>query len=137
VTTINGGQTFASCGTGDTCIYKDLISGLFVTGILASGGNTTNTTTPATYHWAAALQACATSTYGGYPAGSWRLPTQKETIALYVNGLASIASTNFNIFTSYTWTASTGASTGNGFVFSISIQAYSSKSNLFNAFCVK
>jgi len=142
VTTLDGGQTFTSCGTGNTCIYKDLTSGLQVSGILASGGNTTDTTTPATYHWAAAVHACATSTYGGYGAGSWRLATQKEALALYMTGLVALTGANFMSLTnlqSYVWTSTTSPSSTNGGYFLGTAGSYqhTGKSSLLAAFCVK
>jgi len=111
VTTTNGGTSNVACGTSNTCIYKDLISNLQVTGILASGSNTTSNTSPAGYTWSGAVIACAGSTYGGYAAGTWRLPTQKETISMYLHGIVSMANANFmsltNMQTYSLWTAST------------------------------
>jgi len=110
VTTTNGGASNVACGTG-TCIYKDQITNLQVTGILASGSNTTSTTTPATYTWSAAVNACAGSTYGGFTAGTWRLPTQKELMSLYEHGIVSVVSANFmslaNMQANYFWSSST------------------------------
>jgi hypothetical protein len=110
-TTTDGGTSFTNCGTSSTCIYQDRITNLQVTGILASGGNTTNTTTPATYAWNTAVQACAASTYGGYSAGTWRLPTQKELMSLYEHGIASIVGSSFitltNMQTDNFWSSST------------------------------
>jgi hypothetical protein len=109
-TTTNGGTSFTTCGTSSTCIYQDRITNLQVTGILASGSNTTNTTTPATYAWNTAVQTCNSSTYGGYAAGSWRLPTQKELMSLYEHGIVSLAGANFisldNIQNTYFWSSS-------------------------------
>ena len=109
VTTTNGGTSNVACGTS-ACIYKDQITNLQVTGILASGSNTTDTTTPATYTWSAAVNACAGSTYGGFTAGTWRLPTQKELMSLYEHGIAAMVGTNFMSLanmTNYFWSSST------------------------------
>ena len=97
VTTTDGGVSNVACGTSSTCIYKDQISNLQVTGILQSGNyNQTSTSSPeSSLAWNAAQQACAGSTYGGYAAGTWRLPTQKELMSLYEHGIASLASANF------------------------------------------
>ena len=84
-----------------------------MTGILASGGNTTNTTTPVTYAWNAAVQTCNSSTYGGYAAGSWRLPTQKELMSLYEHGIVSLAGASFMTLANmrnYYWSSSTASS---------------------------
>ena len=116
VTTINGGASNVACGTSSTCIYQDNVTKLQITGVISGSSpwNTTNTASPATFNWNAGVQACAGSTYGGYAAGTWRLPTQKEAYALYEHGIASLASSNFatssNLNSAY-WTASTVGTT--------------------------
>ena len=97
VTTTSGGAFFTTCGTSGTCIYKDLISNLQVTGVLSSGANYTTPGSPAIFAWNAAVNACNGSTYGGYPAGTWRLPTQKELFALVEHGMAKLAGTGFAV----------------------------------------
>ena len=114
VTTTNGGTTQVTCGTDDTCIQMDTTTNLKVTGIIeAASPNTTDNATPLTAIWSAAVNTCNSSTYGGYPAGTWRLPTQKELMSLYVNGIASKQSSTFvtlaNMQAKF-WTASTDAS---------------------------
>lgn len=85
-TTTDGGSTFTTCSSAPTsCIYKDKISNLEVTAIVSN----TN------LGWPAAVQECYTSSYGGYSAGAWRLPTQKELMALYEHGIVSKASGDF------------------------------------------
>ena len=85
-TTTDGGSTFTTCSSSPSnCIYKDKISNLEVTAIVSN----TN------LGWPAAVQACDTSAYGGYGAGAWRLPTQKELMALYEHGIVSKASNDF------------------------------------------
>jgi hypothetical protein len=111
-TTSNGGTSFTTCGTSSTCIYQDRITNLQVTGTISGGSpyNTTNTGSPASLAWNTAVQACAASTYGGYAAGSWRLPTQKELMSLYEHGIVSIAGANFisldNMQNNYFWSSS-------------------------------
>ena len=97
VTTTDGGVSNVACGTSSTCIYKDQISNLQVTGILQSGNyNQTSTSSPeSSLAWNAAQQACAGSTYGGYAAGTWRLPTQKELMSIYEHGVTSLANADF------------------------------------------
>ena len=97
VTTTDGGVSNVACGTSSTCIYKDQISNLQVTGILQSGNyNQTSTSSPeSSIAWNAAVQACAGSTYGGYAAGTWRLPTQKELMSIYEHGVTSLANADF------------------------------------------
>ncbi len=110
-TTLDGGATFVPCGTSSVCIAKDMMSNLEVTGILSSSGNTTSTVSPGQFPWNIAINKCAASTYGGYTAGTWRLPTQKEMLNLYLHGIAGIAGYNFmnqahmtnNMWTSTSW----------------------------------
>jgi len=95
VTTTNGGTSFTMCGTGRTCIYKDQISNLQVTGRLDATGNLTDYTNGGAFTQYGAVQVCNSSTYGGYSAGTWRLPTQKELMSLYEHGVVSLQSSNF------------------------------------------
>lgn len=113
VTTTNGGISLTTCGTSGTCIYRDELSGLRVTGVLSSGNNTTNTSSPATFTWIAAINACNGSTYGGYAAGTWRLPTQKELMSLNQHAIISRVVSGFHTLPNlqnYYW-SSTGNST--------------------------
>ena len=84
VTTADGGSTTAPCDANGTCIYKDKISNLAVSEVLAAASD-----------WPGAFQACDSSTHGGFGQGVWRLPTQKELMSLYEHGIASVASANF------------------------------------------
>jgi hypothetical protein len=95
VTTIDGGVSRVACGTSNTCIYKDRITSLEVTGILDAIGNATSTTAPGSYTWSDGMRKCNSSTYGGYPAGTWRLPTQKELIELYAHGMTALVHESF------------------------------------------
>jgi len=68
VTTTDGGTTFTTCASSAAnCQYKDNITNLVTTKVVSASST-----------WIAAVNACAGSTYGGYAAGTWRLPTQKE-----------------------------------------------------------
>ena len=141
VTTINGGGSTTSCGTSSTCIYKDLITNLQVTGVLASGYNTT-TASPTAVQWNSAVQACNGSTYGGYAAGSWRLPTAKELISLYSDGLRPLLGTSsFNVAPSTAlWSATSfSASTTMGLTLTPSngTVATASKTMTYNVVCVR
>ncbi len=84
-TTTDAGVNFSTCATASSdCQYKDKISNLVVT----------KTFTPAST-WTGAMSACSSSNYGGFAAGTWRLPTQKELLSLYEHGIASKVSTDF------------------------------------------
>ena len=89
--------------TGADCLLKDTISGL----------QWTKTYTPTT--WTAAKNACAGLTYHGI--SGWRLPSEKELLGAYVNGIAApmlgtgIAFTDDTLFWSSTdYTLGSGAS---------------------------
>ena len=114
VTTTNGGTSLIPCGSGtsNTCIYKDKISNLQVTDPLDSTGKTTDPAAPATFDWATAINTCNSSTYGGYPVGSWRLPTQKELMSLYEHGMVSLKAADAAALANlqvHFWSASTDA----------------------------
>ena len=89
-----------SCaGNASKCMYKDNTSGLTVTKNIASADA-----------WDTAVQACNSSTYGSMTAGTWRLPTQKELMQLYNDGLVSLASSNYMTLATMTyffWTSTT------------------------------
>ncbi|MBM4253942.1 MAG: DUF1566 domain-containing protein [Deltaproteobacteria bacterium] len=111
VTTTNGGGTATTCATSpESCQYKDKITNLVTTKVISTA-----------FAWNTALSTCAGSTYGGFAAGTWRLPTQKELMSMYEHGITSIclksvdfmmlakmqtdfwsSSTNSN-FTTYAW----------------------------------
>jgi hypothetical protein len=103
--TTDGGNTPSTCDGTNPCAYQDQISNLLVSTRLAASAD-----------WPTAIDTCASSQHGGYPAGSWRLPTQRELMSLYEHGIVSIASTNFislaNMQTGY-WSASSDATTSN------------------------
>jgi hypothetical protein len=145
VTTTNGGSSTTTCASG-TCIYKDKISNLQVTGILAAGGNTSTTATPGTFAWNVALSTCNSSTYGGYAAGTWRLPTQKELMSMYEHGIASLHSPDFMSLANmrnYFWSSSTYSPNTPGQAWGV-ILAYgnttnygSTKTNAHSVVCVR
>jgi len=85
VTTTDGGSTASTCASSPAaCQYKDNITNLVTTKVVSTSST-----------WSAAVNACASSTYGGYAAGTWRLPTQKELLSMYEHGVVSLVSANF------------------------------------------
>ena len=84
VTTTNGGTSKVDCGTSNTCIYQDNVAGLMVTKVVNGGSN-----------WLTAVDSCSNSTYGGYGAGTWRLPTKEELLSLVADGIFDKASDDF------------------------------------------
>lgn len=88
--------------TPASCQYQDNTSGLIVTKNISNSAN-----------WTTAMQDCASSTYGGASAGTWRLPTQKELMTLYINGVTSVAGPDFMTLASMQgsfWSSSTRSS---------------------------
>ncbi len=70
----NGNQSF-------TEVWRDELTGMLVTNVLYSGGGSTS--------WSQALALC--SSISGSVAGTgWRLPTHKEALQLYVDGIAKV-----------------------------------------------
>jgi hypothetical protein len=102
VTTTDGGNTTSTCATSPAaCQYKDNITNLVTTKVVSASST-----------WSAAVNACASSTYGGYAAGTWRLPTQKELMSLYEHGIVSLANANFMTranMQNYFWSSSSGS----------------------------
>ena len=109
VTTANGGSTTTTCAlSAANCQYRDNITNMVVSKNISLSAS-----------WSTAIKACNSSTYGGYAAGTWRVPTQKELMAIYEHGLVSLASTNFMTLATLTtysfWTSTNYAlDTNNG-----------------------
>ena len=106
VTTTDGGSTTTTCALSSAnCQYRDNITNLVVTKAISLSST-----------WTASVQGCNSSTYGGFIAGTWRLPTEKELLSLYQHGIVSLASANFitqaNLQTWF-WSSSTQATTTN------------------------
>lgn len=113
MTTIDGGSTHIACDPESTCIYQENNTGLQVTAALWTNSDS-SILNPSTFSWSDALTACKNSTYGGYPVGTWRLPTQKELMNLYLNGSANLGgilftSTGGNLMWSSTTNKTAGA----------------------------
>ena len=100
MTTADGGTTVSTCAaSAANCQFKDNITNLVTTKVVSASST-----------WSAAVNACASSTYGGYAAGTWRLPTQKELMAQYEHGIVSLVSANFMTLANmqnYFWSSST------------------------------
>ncbi len=62
-------------------IWRDELTGLYFTNILYDGSGS--------LHWAGAMQMCL-DLNSGDGAGNWRLPTQKELLQLYVDGISRL-----------------------------------------------
>lgn len=87
------------CNGTEACVYKDQITGL----IWARGDATLR-------NWETAITYCEGLTSGGYT--DWRLPTQKELLQGYTDGIWSQNTpTKLNLSANYFWTATTSAST--------------------------
>ena len=134
VTTTNGGTTFTTCALSSAnCQYKDNITNLVTTKVVSASST-----------WSAAVNACASSTYGGYAAGTWRLPTQKELMSQYEHGIVSLVSANFMTLVNmqnYFWSSSTNStSTTNAWGVGLAggtTDDYNTKAYSFCVSCVK
>ena len=131
VTTVDGGMTTITCAASSAnCQYRDKISNLVVTKNIGSAT------------WSGALQACNSSFYGGFNAGTWRLPTQKELMSLYEHGLASLASANFMTIATMQgsfWSSTTNSSSSaNGWSGNLMGPYFGNpKNNSYGFFCVR
>jgi hypothetical protein len=83
-----------------THIHQDLLTGTYFTNPLANAS--ANPSTGVT--WASALTLC-NGLSGGTGGSGWRLPTQKELLQLYVNGLSSYYATDYYGF----WASTTSS----------------------------
>jgi len=134
VTTTDGGSTLSTCASSAAaCQYKDNITNLVTTKVVSTPSN-----------WSVAVNACASSTYGGYAAGTWRLPTQKELMSQYEHGIVSVVSANFmslaNMQAHYFWSSSTN-STSTTYAWNVllayGVTDYGTKTNTNYVSCVK
>jgi hypothetical protein len=58
--------------------------------------------------WEDAITNCYSSSYGGQTPGTWRLPTQKELMQAYINGIWTLKNSNhLNLNTNYIWSSTT------------------------------
>lgn len=83
-----------------TKVFRDDLTGLYFSNVLVDSG--TGMT------WPQALSFCA-GLNGGTAGNGWRVPTQKELMQLYINGVSKLA--DLGNVTQYFWSSSTLSST--------------------------
>ncbi|MGE0172685.1 MAG: DUF1566 domain-containing protein, partial [Oligoflexales bacterium] len=84
-----------ACSGAEHCVFVDRISGM----MWAKDNGTA-------YNFEGAITLCEGLTYGGY--GDWRLPTQKELMQAYVDGIWSRkAATGLSLATASYWSSTT------------------------------
>lgn len=82
------------CNGSESCVYKDRLTGLYWSREITSST------------WETAITSCEESTSGGY--SDWRLPTQKEMMQAYTNGLWNLrAASKLNLTMAYYWSSTT------------------------------
>lgn len=85
------------CNGTEDCIFKDRLTGIYWT-------KRFTTVMP----WENAVNYCHSLNYGGQTAGTWRLPTQKETMQAYINGIWLLKDpTKLDLIADNVWSAST------------------------------
>jgi len=132
VTTTNGGSTITTCAASPaSCQYKDKITNLVTTKVISTA-----------LAWNTALSTCNSSTYGGYAAGTWRLPTQKELLSMYEHGITSLDSANFMTLANmrnYFWSSSTTNLTTSAWNVGLAFgtPGYTDKTNATYVVCVR
>jgi hypothetical protein len=82
------------CNGGEACLFKDAL-----TGLLWIRGDSTQRS------WESAISYCDNLNYGGY--SDWRLPTQKELMQAYVDGIWSQRGPSKLSLMSYVWSGTT------------------------------
>ena len=82
------------CNGGEACLIKDTL-----TGLLWTRGDSTQRS------WESTISYCENLNYGGY--SDWRLPTQKELMQAYVDGIWSQRGPTKLSLMSYVWSATT------------------------------
>ncbi len=93
--TVNG-----LCDGAEACVFIDRITGLMWTKEQGTGSTL--------YSWQDAITQCDNLNYGGYT--DWRLPTQKEMMQAYTDGIWSQKATDKLSLTSNAyWSSSTGS----------------------------
>jgi hypothetical protein len=94
-----GTSSNGTCDGGEACVFLDRITNL----MWAQNNGTT-------YLWEAAVTYCEDLNYGSYT--DWRLPTHKELLTAYVDGIWSLkAATKLNLPNGYTYSSTTRSST--------------------------
>lgn len=87
----------STCDGTEECVYKDRLTGAY----WAKVTSTQDT-------WENAIAHCDGLSYGSYT--DWRLPTQKEMLQAYVDGIWSLKdSTKLNLLATSYWSATTNA----------------------------
>lgn len=117
------------CDDEEVCIFKDYITNLMWAQSDPNAG----------YSWDNAIALCNNLSLGGYH--DWRLPTQKELMQAYTNGIWSQSAANkLNLSTVNHWTATTSSeNTSNAYYISLAlgkVESYS-KSSTIRALCVR
>jgi hypothetical protein len=72
-----------------TNIWHDRLSGLYFTNIQPS-------TSPFTFNWQTGMSICTNGLNSGDGFGKWRMPTQKELMQLYINGIGNVVNSAGN-----------------------------------------
>jgi hypothetical protein len=76
----------------DDCAYKDRMTNLVWSEVQSTSGN-----------WKTSISTCDTLTFLG--SSDWRLPTQKEAMTAYANGIKGIQGTDFGSLDQFFWTS--------------------------------
>lgn len=116
------------CDGGEACVFKDRLTNM----MWAKNDATTRT-------WETAITYCENLIYGGY--FDWRLPTQKDLMQAYTNGIWSQkASAALNLSSSVYWSSSTlSFDSSNAWVVhpDYGYTGYNPKSGSYLAVCVR
>jgi hypothetical protein len=150
--TSNGGLRSITCGSEETCIMR-APNGMELTSSISKTPPFNKTFVESTeprsfffnppFNFLEAANACAQSTYGGYPAGTWRLPTSDEWSDFVKMKIFAVNRNDWiPLNSSYNfWTSSEIVSWNNRDAWMImkgrSVHNVEKSSRVGNAFCVK
>jgi hypothetical protein len=86
-----------SISDGPSYYATDTLSGLSITSANPSGGGS--------QAWGTALSTCKNLTFAGFGPNVWRIPTQKELVQLYIDGVSRLDSAKMGTLNANFWTA--------------------------------
>ncbi len=124
----NDSNSNGICDGAEACVFKDRFTGL----IWSKDAG-------AVYTWEDAITQCNNLSYGGYT--GWRLPTQKEMMQAYTNGIWGLKDTSKMSLDSYNYWTSTTSTVNTTFAIyttvSTGLGATISKGSTERVLCVK
>jgi hypothetical protein len=95
---VGTGTDCSAAGDSGECVYLEEFSGLMFSEVQGAAAT-----------WQEAIDSCNGFNFGGYSVG-WRVPTQKELMKAYVNGIFDLYDHEIGDLVAYFWSSSTDSS---------------------------